>query len=390
MDILKQRDLQQLIETNGECCVSLFMPTHRVGREQQQDPIRFKNLVVRAQERLLGYGLRRPEVQGLMRPAENLVEDGDFWQHQDDGLAVFLSSNFLQTYRLPSQFKELLAIANNFHIKPLLPLFSTNGQFYILAVSLNKIRLFLATRDTVSEMQLPNVPTSMQEALFMDVPEKHLDYHTGTKNPSPHGNRPAAFHGQGAQSDEEEKKNILRYFQYVDKGLKNELDSMSIPMVLAGVEYLLPIYHEANTYNSLLDEGLEGNPEGLSAKELHQRAWEMVEPIFRANQREAMKRFERLHGKQSSMASDDLVTVVKAAKYGRVDTLFVPLGIQQWGRFDVDNNQVLLEEEPSLENEDLLDFVASQTILNSGQVYALQPEELPGKGDLAAILRYPT
>jgi peptide subunit release factor 1 (eRF1) len=139
-----------------------------------------------------------------------------------------------------------------------------------------------------------------------------------------------------------------------------------------------------------LDEGLEGNPEGLSAKELHQRAWEMVEPIFRANQREAMKRFERLHGKQSSMASDDLVTVVKAAKYGRVDTLFVPLGIQQWGRFDVDNNQVLLEEEPSLENEDLLDFVASQTILNSGQVYALQPEELPGKGDLAAILRYPT
>jgi hypothetical protein len=389
MDILTQRDLQQLIETSGECCVSLYMPTHRVGREQQQDPIRFKNLVVRAQERLLGYGLRRPEVQGLMRPAENLVEDGDFWQHQDDGLAVFLSSNFSQTYRLPSRFKELLAIANNFHIKPLLPLFSTNGQFYILAVSLNKIRLFLATRDTVSEMQLSNVPTSMQEALFMDIPEKHLDYHTGTKNPGPHGDRPAAFHGQGMHSDEEEKKNILRDFHYVDKGLKNELDSMSIPMVLAGVDYLLPIYHEANTYNSLLDEGLEGNPEGLSAKELHQRAWELVEPIFRASQQEAMRQFERLHGKQSGLASDDLKTVVKAAKYGRVDTLFVPLGVQQWGRFEADKNQVLLEEEPSLENEDLLDFAATQTILNSGRVYALRPEELPGKGELAAILRYP-
>jgi hypothetical protein len=236
---------------------------------------------------------------------------------------------------------------------------------------------------------LTNVPTSMQEALLMDNPEKHLDYHTGTKNPSPHGDRLAAFHGQGAQSDEEEKKNILRYFHYVDKGLKNELDSMSIPMVLAGVDYLLPIYHEANTYNSLLDEGLEGNPEGLSAKELHQRAWELVEPIFRASQQEAMRQFERLHGKQSGLASDDLKTVVKAAKYGRVDTLFVPLGVQQWGRFEADKNQVLLEKEPSLDNEDLLDFAATQTILNSGQVYALQPEELPGKGDLAAILRYP-
>lgn len=390
MDILRQRDLQQLIETNGECCVSLYMPTHRAGREQQQDPIRFKNLIVRAQERLLGYGLRRPEVQGLMRPAESLVENGDFWQHQSDGLAIFLSSNFSQTYRLPSRFDELLAIANNFHIKPLLPLFSTNGQFYILALSLDKIRLFLATRDTVNKMQLSNVPTSMQEALFMDIPEKHLDYHTGTKNSSPHGNRPAAFHGQGVQSDEEDKKNILRYFQYVDKGIRTELDGIPIPMLLAGVEYLLPIYHEANTYNSLLDKGLEGNPDGLSAKILHQRAWELVEPIFRTNQRGAMRQFERLNGKQSGLASDDLKTVVKAAKYGRVDTLFVPLGIQQWGRFEPDNNQVLLEEEPSLENEDLLDFAATQTILNSGQVYALQPEELPGKGELAAILRYTT
>ena len=252
MDILRQKDLQQLIETSGECCVSLYMPTHRTGREQQQDPIRFKNLVVRAQERLLGYGLRRPEVQALMRPAESLLKNGDFWQHQSDGLAIFLSSDFSQTYRLPSRFKELLAIANNFHIKPLLPLFSTNGQFYILAVSLNEIRLFLATRDTVSEMQLPNVPTSMQEALFMDDPEKHLDFHTGTKNPSTPGSRPAVFHGQGVQSDEEDKKNILRYFQYVDKGLSALFDDTTIPMVLAGVDYLLPIYHEANTYNGLL------------------------------------------------------------------------------------------------------------------------------------------
>ena len=388
MDILRQRDLQQLIETNGECCVSLYMPTHRAGREQQQDPIRFKNLITRAQERLLGYGLRRPEVQTLMRSAENLVKDGDFWQHQSDGLAIFLSSDFSGIYRLPFRFRELLSIANNFHIKPLLPLFSTNGQFYILAVSLNEIRLFLATRDTISEMQLPDVPTSMPEALFMDIPEKHLDYHTGTKSPSTLGSRPAAFHGQGTQSDEENKKNILRYFQYVDKGLRSLLDDTSIPMVLAGVDYLLPIYHKANTYNGLLDVKLEGNPEGLSAKILHQHAWELVEPIFRANQREATRQFERLYGKQSRLASDDLRTVIRAANYGRVDTLFVPLGVQQWGRFEPGNNRILLEDEPSLENEDLLDFAATQTILNSGQVYALQPEDLPGKGELAAILRY--
>lgn len=386
MDILRQKDLKQLIETTGECCVSVYMPTHRAGREQQQDPIRFKNLVTRAQERLLGYGLRRSEVQELMRPAEKLLADGDFWQHQSDGLAVFLSSRFSQTYRLPSSFNELVSIANNFHIKPLLPLLSENGQFYILAISLNKIRLFLATRDTVNEMQLSGVPTSMQAALYIDEPEKHLDYHTTSTS----GNKPAVYHGQGVQSGEEEKKNILRYFQYVDEGLRNLLDDMNIPMVLAGVDYLLPIYQAANTYHGLLKDGLEGNPDNLSARELHRRAWKLVEPIFHADQQEAMQQFEQLHGKQSNLASNDLKTVVKAAQYGRIDTLFVPLGVQQWGRFELDDSQVLLEDEPTLENEDLLDFAAIQTILNSGQVFALQPEDLPGEGSLAAILRYQT
>ncbi|HSM71035.1 MAG TPA: hypothetical protein VK851_05795, partial [Anaerolineales bacterium] len=180
MDILKENDLRQLIEISGEYCVSFYLPTHRTGREQQQDPIRLKNLISEAQERLLEYGVRRPDVRELLQPAEDLLDDDEFWQHQSDGLAVFLSAEFTRIYRLPSKFEELVVIAKNFHIKPLLPLLDENGQFYILALSLNKIRLFLCTKYTINEMELPDVPTSMQEALFMDDPEKHLDFHTGT------------------------------------------------------------------------------------------------------------------------------------------------------------------------------------------------------------------
>ena len=43
MDIFKQEDLRQLLNVSGEWCVSLYLPTHRYGRAQQQDPIRFKN-----------------------------------------------------------------------------------------------------------------------------------------------------------------------------------------------------------------------------------------------------------------------------------------------------------------------------------------------------------
>lgn len=256
MDILKQTDLKQLIDTSGEWCVSMYMPTHRFGREQQQDPIRFKNLVAQSQEKLLKSGLRRPEVQELLRPAENLLEDKDFWQHQSDGLAVFLSPDSSRTLRLPSRFDELIIIAENFHVKPLLPLLIENGQFYILALSLSEIRMFLGTRDTITELELNDVPTSLQEALSMDDPEKHLDFHTGTKNPSTPGNRLAIFHGQGVQADEQDKENILRFFKHVDNGLSNLFDGINIPMALAGVDYLLPLYHQVSTYSNLLEKGL--------------------------------------------------------------------------------------------------------------------------------------
>jgi hypothetical protein len=388
VDILKFADLKQLIGMRGQWCVSIYMPTHQVGREQQQDPIRFKNLTASVQERLIEYGLRRPDVEQLMRPADSLIEDGDFWQHQSDGLAVFLSSDFFVSYRLPGKFEELDVVAKKFHIKPLLPFLSEDRHFYILTVSLNKLRLFLASRDTINEMELPDsIPTSMQDALWMDDPEKHLDFHTGTNTPGTKGNRPAIFHGQGVQSDED-RKNILRYFQYVNDGLSELLNNSSYPMVLAGLDYLQPIYRSANTYAHLLDKGLTVNPDEIDAKALHQRMFEFVKPLFEQDQQQALAQFRRLHGEKSDLAVDDLETAVKAAHFGRVETLFVPLGIRHWGHFDEDGNQVVRAQHPGRKNEDLLDFAAIETILNSGRVYAVQPEDIPGKGDLAAILRY--
>lgn len=388
MDILKQADLEQLMGTSGEWCVSLYMPTHKLGREQQQDPIRLDNLIKRAQEKLIEFGLRSPEARELLRPAENLLTDQEaFWQHQSEGLAIFLSnSGLFKNLRLPLKFDELVVIANNFHLKPLLPLLSRDGKFYILAVSMDEIRLFLATKDTIEQVDLVGVPTSMQEALWMDDPEKFKGFHTSASSPG-RGERQAVFHGHGAKPAED-KTNLLRYFRYVDAGLNDMLEDKDIPMVLAGVDYLLPIYHEASTYNALIEEGLGGNPEELSPSELHLSAWELVKPIFEEAREKDVARFEQFHGQQNELASADLKTVVKAAHFGQVETLFVPVGTQVWGRYDPGQNQVRLDSKNKPENQDLLNYAAMQTIINSGQVYAVQPEKIPGDGELAAILRY--
>jgi hypothetical protein len=380
MDILNPTDLKSLIKQQGKWSVSLYM-THRVGREQQQDPIRLKNLLAEAETKLLANGLRRPEVEKLMAPAEELLWRDNFWRHQSDGLAVFLSNDFSVVYRLPVDFEELVVIANSFHIKPLLPLLGRVGTFYILGLSLNNVRLFQATPDTISEIAL-NFPTNMNEALWLDEPERYLNLHSGSVSTRDGG----IFHGHGI--DEDEKKNILRFFQSVNEGLNTLIEAKTVPMILAGVDYLLPIYREASTYPNILEDGITGNPDRENLSELHGQAWDIVRPNFEESQKKAFEKYKQLSGQKNAQATNDLSTAVKAAKFGQMETLFVPLGIQIWGKYDEENNKVIVASEPSPENEDLLDLAATETILNSGQVFAVPREQLPGDGDLAAILRY--
>ena len=387
MDILNRDGLRILTRKPSGLCVSIYLPTHRAGREIQQDPIRLKNLLGEAEERLTASGLRASGTQELLEPAQRLLQDGLFWQHQSDGLAVFLSREMFGYYRLPFDFQDLVVVTDRFHIKPLLPLLSGDERFYVLALSQNEVRLLQGTQYSVSEVDPEGVPASLAEALRYEDPEKQLQFHTSTRTPGGKGERPAVFHGHGTGSNDA-KANLLRYFHRVDEGLQELLRGEQVPLVLAGVDYLLPIYKEANTYPHLVDQGIEGNPEELGAEELYERAWAVVRPLFLAAQKEAAAQYRQLAGAGSEQASNNLKEVVPAACHGRIETLFVAVGIQQWGSFDPSANMVQLHEEAEPGDEDLLDFAAVQTLLKGGTVYAVEPEKMPGEALLAAVFRY--
>lgn len=376
-------ELLTLASDKSGTCVSIYMPTHKLGTQTQQDPIRFKNLMREAEEKSIATGMRAQDARDLLARAQQL-DDFQFWQHQSDGLAIFISANVFGYYCLPLNFDELVVVTDRFHFKPLLPLLSGDGQFYILALSQNQVRLFQGTRYSVSEIELEDVPTSIAEALRYDDPEKSLQFHTGTSG-GQGGDRAAMFHGQGAGNDDQ-KENVLRYFRKVDSGLQELLKDRRSPLVLAGVDYLLPIYQQANTYPYLLDEGVTGNPDQLKAEELHAQAWEIVQPHFERSQQETAARYQELAG--TGKTATNIQEVVPSAYYQRVESLFVPVGLQKWGRFHPDTSEVELHEEHQPGDEDLMDLAALHTLFNGGTVYAVEPEQVPGNNSLAAVLRY--
>jgi hypothetical protein len=382
MDIFTVRDLQTLIDTQSSSCLSLYMPVHSHGRDAEQDPIRFRNLLREAEARLLAGGLRTPAVRSILAPAEALLQDSLFWSRGGVGLALFSAEGFFRTYRLALQFPELLTVASRFHVKPVMSTLATDGRYYILALSQKEVRLLEASRHTVDVIDTERTLPALAEALQYERYERQSGVHT-TTSMGP-GQSQTSYHASDITAGAKER--IVRWFRKIDAELAALRKGQEYPLVLAGVEYLFPLYREANTYARLVEGGVPGNPEELSAEELHAGAWPLVEPLFDAGREAAVHRYARLAGTGRTTA--DPAEAVVAAGHGRMDTLFVALDAQVWGRYDPATDSVNLHDDRAPSDGDLLDQAALLTLENSGTVYAVPSEQIPGGGVLAAVFRY--
>ncbi len=388
MDTLSKIELRNLMNKQKGVCVSIFLPTRRGGVESQQDELRLRHQIRDAENRLLLENLRSTEVEKMLEPINALLENGEFWLNTSDGLAIFRSPDLFHYFRLPCNFKEQVIVSDHFYLKPLLPLLTNDGRYYILALSQNDIRLLEGTRYSVHQVELPEkVPESLAEALKYDEPENEVSYYSSSSGASvgKGGRRAAIFYGQGVGHDDS-KDNLLRYLQQIDRGLHELLRDEKVPLVLAGVEYLFSFYRQANTYPYLLDEGVTGNPDKLSPETLHKEAWAVVQPYFQKAQEESAAQYKDNVG--TALTSNDIREILPAAYYGRVSSLFVAIDQELWGTFDPASNTMHVHKEVRFKDDDLLDEATTQTLLHGGAVYAQPRTEVPGQGFLAAVFRY--
>ncbi len=388
MEIPAISELRVLLEQHNGPCISMFLPTHRAGTETHRDPLRLRNHIRAAENRLLLDHLRTTQVEHLLQPIQALLEDESFWLHPGDGLALFRSPDTFRTYWLPSSFKEQVVVTDHFYLKPLLPFLTKDERCSILALSQNEVRLLQATHDSVKKVDLPAaVPRSLAEALKYDVPENEPHNHSSSSGVSrgKGGRRATIFHGQGVGIDDA-RENLLRYFQQVDRGLHELLRDEKAPLVLACVEFLFPLYREANTYPHLWDQGVPGNPDKLSAETLRRQAWAIMEPYLLLAREQAAARYRQYA--ETERASHNVREIIQAAFHGRVESLFIAFDQEQWGTFHPATNKFHVHRVARYHDDDLLDIAATQTLLHSGSVYAVGQAQVPGGGMVAAVFRY--
>ena len=367
----------RLIQKEQPVCLSILMPTHRAGREIQQDRIRFKNLLRQAEEKLNGAGVRKREIKALIAPLKERIDDHHFWRHQLDGLAVYRTSELMEWIQTLWTLPELCVTGQHFHVKPLLRAGTPERDFLVLSVTAAGIRLFHGSQEAIDDI----TPEGLAE--IFAGPEG--DRRTAGLQAHSAGNE-MRLHGPGSPADLEEA-NLENRFRRADQELSATVTAAGFPVILAGVEQVQAVYRSTTSFPELLaDTGITGNVEGLPPQEIWNAAWPIAEARFRESEQAAITDFHDRAGR--GLTSTDLATILTAATEGRVERLFVATGRQVWGSFDPEKRQGKVHQVASPGDEDLLNTAALFSLSHGAQLHALNADLMPEGCLAAAAFRY--
>jgi hypothetical protein len=392
-----RNELDELLACDIRPAVSIYLPTHKAGREIRQDSIRLRNLLSEAAKRL-GADRRGPEVEALLEPARRLVEDEEFWRHQDQGLAIFIAPGFDRVHKLPIEVAEEVAIGTHFCIRPLLPLADPTGWFWLLTITAGRTRLLRGSRWTIGEVEGIDLPQGVEE-IYGETVFQEQHYARPDARPQRSGVG-GLSHAQsfGASPEDLRKGLLLQMLRRIAGIVEPVVRRDPAPVILAAQPEIQGNFRQMASWKELLPEGIQDNPDAMSDEQLREKAWALLDRARDKNRDDAIGRLNGLIGTgngngKAAMAPED---IVKAARDGRIERLFLLPGKPVWGRLIEAGDgaeariedRVVAHDEPAEDDDDLLNYAAIMTLRQGGDVTLVEPAQLPQPGPAAAILRY--
>jgi hypothetical protein len=381
--VLSKELFIELAGYTADCCVTAYLPTHKsgVGVNEKQDVIVLKNILQDLSKRLTEKQIPVAVVEQMLTPGYELLKDDAFWASMDHGLAIFISQGYFKYIKMPVAPESEVMCEKQFYVSPLIPILASKAYFYLLVISKQRCKLFRADAFGMEYISVPDLPEEMMEVKRLSEKDAST-VRVGTSS----GTGGANFHGMGG-GNPDEKANIATYFEFVDDILfKQILNTENVPLLLAGVEYLIPIYRSVCDYHNVCSEALTGSHEHDDKNALYELAKEIMQPYFRQPLEKALT----IYANQSAteLTSSIPADIIPAAHYGRISHIFVRKAEHLWGTFDETTSELNLQETESEDSKDLLDQALIKTVMTGGEVFVLNAEEMPADSVAAAIFRY--
>ncbi|AFY61751.1 hypothetical protein [Synechococcus sp. PCC 6312] len=358
--MITRQDLLHLQSLTHVPALSILLPTHRVSPDNKQDPIRVKNLVSEAVDRLKAEFSQR-ELEPLLNHLDTLVSEIDY-PHTLDGLALYVSHDFAKLYYLPFTIPERVVIDKTFATRDLVYALHRSLRYWVLLLSQASTRLLAGTGETLEEVSDANFAMEM----------------TG-----PGATAPIPTLADSSYLDDRHR----RFFQQVDSALTDYAQGEELPLVLGGVDRQVAFFQEVSQYTSFIAGVIRGNFDRVPAHEVLTQAWPLIQSVRESQQNQTLDELGQAAGAQNVVSM--IEEIWNMAQAGRGKLLLVEKNYHV-PAIVTESGQLQLVESPGGVDvmDDAVDEIIELVLAKGGKVILVEDGALSLYQSIALILRF--
>jgi hypothetical protein len=363
---MNRSDIQRLQAVRGFPAVTIYAPTHRSYPDNQQDPVRVRNLVKEAKERL-AMEAEKPIANALGEALDEVVETIDF-EHTLDGLGIFVGDNVSAVHLMPFRTEAQVVVDETFATRNLVHALNRSPRYRVLSLSEKPTRLYEGMHTYLEEV------TDHRFPLVNEGPDG-----AGPVKGTPHGN--------SALRDERHRA----FFREVSRRV-SELHAMEpLPIVLVGIERYQAFFREvaANTpHGDAIVATVTGSHDKTPAHELGQKVWPTVVEWIESRKAARLTELEQAVG--AGRSASGLQQVWRAAKENRGAVLLVEEDYAEPAQASDDGMSISASSGTggAADLDDAVDEVVEIVYSLGGEVAFVEPGRLQEHQKIALILRY--
>jgi hypothetical protein len=358
--MITRQDLKELQAITKIPALSLLLPTHRTSPDNKQDPIRVKNLVKEATDRLSEEFSTR-ELEPLLKNLDELVEDIDY-DYALDGLALFVADDFAKKFYLPFTVPKRVIIDQSFATRDLVYGLHRAQRYWVILLSQNASRLLAGVGETLAEVNNKDFPLQMEGPGATTAPPGEVD---------------------SAYVDDRHR----RFFQSVDRAFTAYAADDTLPIIVGGVIRQISFFQEVSQYTSQIAGTITGNFDSVTEAELMPQVWPIVQEV------RAQKRADALAALDTAMSekkvASSLEEIWQLAHEGRGQLLLVENGYRISAKVDDKGGIQVVDEKGGTDvMDDAVDEIIEAVLDKGGEVMLMDDEALADYDRITLTLRY--
>lgn len=361
--MLTRAQLRAIQAHNDYPSVSILAPTHRTAPANKQDPIRVKNLVAKAVDRLQKEFSKR-EVASVVKNLESQVRKLK-WAHLEDGLALFASKDQAHTFLLPFKVKPRLAIDASFATRDLVFTLNRTPLYRVLVLSEKPTRLFEGSANQLTEVKTGAFPM----------------VHAG---PGGESRLPGGFGiNVSAKRDEAHRQ----FFRKVDAELARLQAESPTKIVVVGVDRYLAFFQEVTQHGDAIVAMITGNHDKTAASVLGKLVWPVFQAAATRQRTQALVRLDE--AVSVNRHASGINQVWRAIFDNRCATLLVERDFAYPANVSPQGDELKpFTGKGAAALDDAVDEAIERTLAQGGEVLFYEPGTLEVHQRIAAVLRY--